>query len=216
MHLLDRATVIHYHRHRIAEHGLGTPGALGWREPRSQQARFEAIAAAADFSHARVLDIGCGTADLLPYLAERFDGIRYHGIDTVPEFIAHAAERHGPAHPGACFELGNAFDFARPLPPAEVVVACGALSYRSREPDFLWNALRHLWAASVCTLVFTVLDAAVFPEHPLLVGHDVAEVEGFCRRLTPNVRVLRGVAGDDVSFVLDGLPPPEGAAPVAA
>lgn len=40
--------------------------------------------------------------------------------------------------------------------------------------------------------VFTLLDAAVFPEHPLLVGHDIDDVAAFCRKLAPWVEVVRG------------------------
>jgi SAM-dependent methyltransferase len=206
MHLLDRATVIHWHRHRVAEHGLGSAGALGWRELRSQQARFEAIARAADFSHRRVLDVGCGTGDLLPFLAVRFAGLQYLGIDTVPEFIAHARQQHCMPHPRAQFELGNAFQFSQPLPHADVVVACGTLSYRSREADFTQHALRHLWAATTQALVFSVLDAAHFPPHPLLVGHDLTELHSFCLGLTPQVRLLRGEAADAATFVLYTTP----------
>lgn len=202
MHLLDCATIIHYHRHRAAEFGLGSTGALGWRAPRSQQARFETIAGATPFSHRRVLDVGCGSGDLLPFLAARFDGIEYLGIDAVPEFVAHARQHHARQHPRAQFETGDAFRFDQPLPRADVVVACGALSYRSRDPDFTHATLRHLWAATGQALIFTVLDAAHFPPHPLLVGHELAELHAFCLSLTPRVRLLRGQAADDATFVL--------------
>jgi SAM-dependent methyltransferase len=56
----------------------------------------------------KVLDFGCGMGDLYPLLKGRrpdtvFD---YHGIDLVPEFIAHARGAHAQAH----FECGNALD----------------------------------------------------------------------------------------------------------
>lgn len=40
----------------------------------------------------RVLDIGCGTAALLPHLP---DGLEYHGFDENPAYIAAARRRHG-------------------------------------------------------------------------------------------------------------------------
>jgi cyclopropane fatty-acyl-phospholipid synthase-like methyltransferase len=39
----------------------------------------------------RILDIGCGSAAVLPYLGD----VRYHGIDANPDHIAQARERHG-------------------------------------------------------------------------------------------------------------------------
>jgi hypothetical protein len=61
MNLIDRATVIHFHRHRIAEFGADSVRALGWVSQASQMNRFETIAQAADFNDSSVLDLGCGT-----------------------------------------------------------------------------------------------------------------------------------------------------------
>ena len=40
MDLIERATIMHYHRHRIAQFGP-RPQALGWKAPHSQWDRFE-------------------------------------------------------------------------------------------------------------------------------------------------------------------------------
>lgn len=64
INLIDRATVIHFHRHRIAEFGADSVRALGWVSQASQTSRFETIAQAADFNDSSVLDLGCGTGDL--------------------------------------------------------------------------------------------------------------------------------------------------------
>lgn len=88
MNLIDRATVIHFHRHRIAEFGADSVRALGWVSEASQTSRFEAIAQAADFNDSSVLDLGCGTGDLKAFLDLRFAGVSYLGIEQVPEFVA--------------------------------------------------------------------------------------------------------------------------------
>ena len=200
MDLLERATLLQYHRHRIAEYGGDAVQALGWRHADSQRLRFEAIAAAADFSHGSVLDVCCGTGDLLPFLRGRFQDFDYLGIDQMPEFIATARQRHGDV-PRAQFEIGSCFRMDLPL--ADHVVASGALGYRSADPGFVFDAIRRLHAAARHTLVFNVLDAAHFThDHPLLVGRDVAEVEAFCRSLPGEVEVVRGYAVDDATVVL--------------
>lgn len=199
MDLIERATIVHYHRHRMASHGEGSVAALGWRHADSQRLRFEAIAAAAGFSNSQLLDVGCGTGDLKPFLDRRCGGLRYLGLDTVPEFIATARARHGQL-PDTQFECADGL--GAPLPPADHVVACGSLSYRSAQPDFLQASIAHLWAAARRTLVFNVLDAAHFPQHPLLVAHEVAAVLEHCRTLTPQLELLRGYAVDDATFVL--------------
>lgn len=199
MNLIERATVIHYHRARIAQHGCGDVKALGWVGDASQLDRFTALAAAVDFSHASVIDLGCGTGDLKRFLDARFDGVSYLGIEQVPEFVALARERHAGDR-DASFELG---DFnAMLLPRADHVIACGSLSYRSSNPRHLCQAIARMYAAAAQTVVFNVLDAAHFPEHPLLIGHAVDEVAAFCRQLSGRVELLRGRAGDNVTVVM--------------
>jgi trans-aconitate methyltransferase len=199
MDLLERATIIHFHRHRIQAHGLGSVQALGWREAHSQRSRFEVIAAAADFANASVLDIGCGSGDLVDFLAERFGGFRYLGIEQVSEFVALARERHAawPHTDFVCADFTTAL-----LPSADIVVACGVFGYRSADPHYVSDAIVRLYALAQRALIFNVLDAAVFPEHPLLVGRDVVALEAFCRTLCPAVELVRGYAEDDATVVM--------------
>jgi SAM-dependent methyltransferase len=200
MDLLERATVMHFHRHRIALHGIDSVESMGWREPASQRGRFETIAAAIDADHSTVLDVGCGTGDLKRFLDERFSGVSYLGIDQQPEFIAAARARHqGDA--SAVFIEGNADRL--PLPRADHVIACGLLGYRSANPRHLFQTIARLFAAAHQTLVFNVLDQRRFPaDHPLLVGRDVAAVDAFCRQLCGDVTLVEGYAVDDATFVL--------------
>jgi SAM-dependent methyltransferase len=199
MNLIERATVMHYHRHRLAEWG-GQAQALGWKAVESQQRRFEVIAGAADFSHCSVLDVGCGRADFKAYLDERFPGVRYTGIDQMPEFVEAAAARYGDGD-GSRFLLG---DFsAIELPSADYVVACGALGYRCAEAGFHLRMIGKMHAAARRALIFNVLDAKRFPDHPLLVGRDCAEVLDCCRRLSPQVAVSQGYLDDDMTVCVE-------------
>ena len=43
MNLIEKATVIHYHRRRIDAFAKGTTGALGWRGVESQVKQFETL-----------------------------------------------------------------------------------------------------------------------------------------------------------------------------
>jgi trans-aconitate methyltransferase len=198
MNPIDRATIQHYHRHRIAAFGAGTR-ALGWRGEPSQHKRFEVIAAASDFNGATVLDVGCGLGDLKAYLDERFDGVRYLGVDQMPEFIAAASQRY--AHCPRTALYCTDFSTAR-LPLSDVVVASGALGYRCAEPDFHFHMIRRMWAACAGVLVFNCLDEASFAAHPLLVGRNVADVMGLCRSLAGEVELVRGYLDDDFTVVM--------------
>jgi SAM-dependent methyltransferase len=195
MDLIERATIMHYHRHRIAEFGPRAQ-ALGWKAQHSQWDRFEVILRAADFSHSSVLDVGCGRADLKAFLDEQYPGVKYTGLDQMPEFLADAVRRYGDD--GSRFLLG---DFSHgELPVADYVVACGALGYRCAEPAFHLRMIRRMHAAARRALIFNVLDVRRFPAHPLLAGRDCDEVLDLCRRLSPQVAVSQGESDDGMTF----------------
>lgn len=199
MNLLERATIVHYHRHRIAQHGGNAVEALGWRNADSQRLRFEAIARAADFNGASVMDLGCGCGDLKPFLDRHFQGFAYLGIDQMPEFIATAQARHGHL-PRTLFHLGDFCHMALPL--VDHVVACGALGYRSEDPHHHLHMIQRMHAAARHTVIFNCLDAAHFPEHPLLVGRNRDEVLAFCESLAPEVELVAGYREDDFTVVM--------------
>jgi 2-polyprenyl-3-methyl-5-hydroxy-6-metoxy-1,4-benzoquinol methylase len=92
MTLIERATVIHYHRYRIEHFDAGTPESLGWRGDASQLRRFEILSGLGDFSGHSILDAGCGYGDLKAYLDQRCPGFNYLGVDQMPEFIEEAKE----------------------------------------------------------------------------------------------------------------------------
>lgn len=77
MNLIEKATVMHYHRHRIREFHPGSVEALGWRGPESQRRRFEVLLWLGDFTGSTVLDAGCGYGDLKGFLDQRCRGLTY-------------------------------------------------------------------------------------------------------------------------------------------
>ncbi len=183
----------------MAAFGECSPKSLGWRGEDSQRKRFEVIASAADFTGGSILDIGCGRGDLKAFLDERFRDFAYIGIDHVPEFIAQAQARYG-ACPRTWFHL---CDFSTlELPRVDYVIASGALGYRCAEPEFHLQMVRRMYRAAARAAIFNALDAARFPEHPLLVGRDADELVAFCRQLSPDVSVAKGYLDDDFTVCL--------------
>jgi SAM-dependent methyltransferase len=200
-----RATVLDFHRHRIGVFGAGSVESLGWRDAASQHRRFSVIAGACDFDGASVLDIGCGRGDLRAFLDARAHDCTYLGFEHVPAFVAEARIRYA-AHPRTTFVQ---CDFsAVTLPSADHVVASGALAYRCPDPGFHLKMIRRMFDAARTTVVFNLLDAATFPEHPLLVGRDRREVLAFCRSLSPDVELVDGYLEDDFTIRVRRTPVP--------
>lgn len=199
MNLIEKTTIIYYHRHRIGAFGEGTVGALGWRGEESQLKRFEALTSVGDLNGASLLDIGCGYGHLKGFLDERFDGFSYIGIDQMPEFINGAIALYDQK-PGSYFCLAD-FTSAE-LPRVDYIFASGALGYRCEAKDFHLSMIGKMFEAADKALAFNMLDAAIFPRHELLTGHDPEEVLAFCRTLTPEVRLVRGYLEDDFTVFM--------------
>ena len=64
MNLIERSTIIHYHRWRVQTYGANTAEALGWVGPENQRKRFEVLESLADLNSRTLLDVGCGYGDL--------------------------------------------------------------------------------------------------------------------------------------------------------
>jgi SAM-dependent methyltransferase len=199
MNPIEKATVFHYHRHRIREFRPGTVEALGWRGPESQLRRFEVLLKLGDFNGCSVLDAGCGHGDLKEFLDRHCPGFAYIGIDQMPEFIEEARDRYG--------NLPNTFfhhaDFTQGhLPPVDYVIASGALVYRSSNSRYYFDTIRTLYEAAKIALAFNMLDAAVFPKHDLLTGQDRDEVLAYCRSLPARVELTAGYLEDDFTVFM--------------
>ncbi|MCC6990273.1 MAG: class I SAM-dependent methyltransferase [Acidobacteria bacterium] len=72
----------------------------------------------------RVLDVGCGTGELLAYLPQ---GVDYHGWDISAAYVTAARQRFGARGTFTCGLLTEAD--VTSVPPFEVVIASGVLHH---------------------------------------------------------------------------------------
>ena len=199
MNLIEKASIIHYHRQRIGKHASGTVGALGYRGEESQSKRFAALAEIGDLNACSVLDIGCGYGDLKGFLDARFHGFNYIGIDQMAEFITEARKLYGQRP--ACYFCISDFTTAE-LPNADYVFASGVLGYRCADKDFYFSMIEKMYRIANKALAFNMLDAAKFPKHELLTGHDIEKVLAHCKTLSADVKLIRGYLEDDFTVLM--------------
>ncbi|MDQ6965833.1 MAG: class I SAM-dependent methyltransferase [Mariprofundaceae bacterium] len=199
MTLLEKATVLHYHRHRIGEYAEDSVKALGYRGVDSQVKRFEALAGVGDLNGCSLLDVGCGHGDLKGFLDEHFHDFSYVGIDQMAEFIERARSLYGQRP--SCYFCVADFSEAE-LPRADYVFASGVLGYRCAESGYYFTMIEKLFRAARRAFAFNMLDVESFPQHPLLVGHDADEVMAFCKGLSPDVQLVRGYLEDDFTVLM--------------
>ncbi|HVQ29912.1 MAG TPA: class I SAM-dependent methyltransferase [Vicinamibacteria bacterium] len=173
--------------------------ALLWEDRRSQRIRFEAIARLCPLAGQRVLDVGCGQADLLGFLQARGTvPAHYTGLEAQP-WLARAARRKRylncsivegdfVAHP-ARLEVG-----------ADVLVFSGSLNFLSSR--LFYRSLDAAWAASRQSLVFNFLCSPDLAGAKGLRWHRRDTVLAFARGLTSSVRMDDAYEDGDCTVVM--------------
>ncbi|MCG8415600.1 MAG: class I SAM-dependent methyltransferase [Pseudomonadales bacterium] len=192
MQVKDVAVVQAYHRDRMQRFGSDSTEALGWKNSASQQHRFQHFADFGDLAGKEVLDVGCGHADIYPYLKQLHGDFSYTGIDQVAAFLEVAVQRFG-AEPNTRFLLGEFGSLL--LPAADYVICCGALNYRNSDPAYLFKMINRLFDACRVGVGLSLLKRVDF-EQGILVPSDPAEVVKFGEQLAASV-VLRDAPESD-------------------
>ncbi|MBD9468871.1 class I SAM-dependent methyltransferase [Pseudoxanthomonas sp. PXM01] len=140
----------------------------------------------------QLLDIGCGTAELLPYLPEDID---YVGFDLSPRYIEAARKRYGARARFECMDIAD-FDDDMVKDGADIVLAIGILHHLDDELahaliDTAWSKLRP--GGRLITLDGTLTDSQSGLARSLILrdrGQNIRSPEGY-----------RALAGTDFSSV---------------
>ena len=152
----------------------------------SQIKRFEILLDVAD-SMTSVSDMGCGLADILPLVRERFGDIPYHGYDFVEDFI-HSAKDQYDADPNASFYT---FDVNKDNTSIETdyVVLSGILNNKMEDnAAFTENTLNAMWRTCKKGIAFNALSTYVDYQDTHLHYHDPLSLFDYCKRnLSPYV-----------------------------
>jgi cyclopropane fatty-acyl-phospholipid synthase-like methyltransferase len=166
-----------YYTARLREKGEGPEG-MDWRDRASQHLRFERLVAHLDPRRGdSVLDVGCGSGELLAFCRARGWQPEYLGIDVSEEMVAACNRRFGAdsAATTTLAELtrqGRHFDF---------VVASGTFNVRQSTPEEEWRRFFHRSVAEMFVLArwaaaFNVMSSRVDYRYDHLYYADVDEV----------------------------------------
>lgn len=198
----DEASVEGFYRGRLRRFGAADPRCVGFTRA-EQRARFKALCDLGDFDRRRLLDVGCGLGDLLPYLQERDIRPFYCGLDVCSEFIARCRGRFQSRPDLTChFELGSVLDH-RPAAPFDFVVASGLFGCAvPGAPQEIGPALERM--LSWCT---SGLAVNFFSEstHRRRSGNryvQPSEMLAVALRLTPRVRIRHDYLPNDFTLYL--------------
>lgn len=100
-----RQNVVEWYQKRLSRHDTNVQILSSGTEAR-RSVRFSVLTDVDIQPGSRVLDVGCGFADLLAFLEARGIQVDYTGVDVVPEFVESARDRF----PGADIQLRDILD----------------------------------------------------------------------------------------------------------
>ena len=184
----DGLVAEHGHDHRSCDYGS--------RE--SQYAKFRVIAEVGDLAGRSLLDVGCGFADLAPYLVERFENVAYTGIDLSPRMIERARE----LRPELDLRCAGLLD----LPTNErfdVVVANGIFYLLGETGEGLAREMiASLFQHARRAVAFNSLSTWAPSTDPGELHLDPAATLDFCRTLTPRVQLRHDYHDRDFTVYL--------------
>ena len=194
----EAASYLEPYRRAASQHGDRFQSLL-WASPRTQAARFDAICRLADMRGRRVLDAGCGRADLLDFLVRRGIAPReYIGIEAVDELAAAAMKK---GLPKSQIVHGDFVREPRRLEVgADVIVFSGSLNTLDSGQFYL--SLRQGFEAAGEVLVFNFLAAAHIAHAQWLTWHHTEDVLAAAKSLSSQVRILEDYLDGDCTIAV--------------
>jgi SAM-dependent methyltransferase len=159
-------------------------GSLLWASPKTQAVRFRTLLGFIDITGKRVLDVGCGRADLLEYMLSRARYPQsYVGLEAV-DALADAAEKK--RLPNCRIIRGDFVSNPNLLNlGADVVLISG--TFNTMTSECFYASLTAAIAAAGQALVFNFLCSPYLAGASHLTWHLPEEVLEFCRGLSPRV-----------------------------
>jgi SAM-dependent methyltransferase len=126
--------VADYYSEKLAQHGE-TPRGVDWNGEESQELRFEQLCKIIDGRNPfSINDLGCGYGALNDFLADRYSGFFYSGIDVSESMIRSAEQRHR-GESQARFVVAS-----EPDEVGDYGVASGIFNVRLGRSDAEWRA----------------------------------------------------------------------------
>jgi SAM-dependent methyltransferase len=185
MHPDDEKAIALYHS-LLEEHGE-THRALDWGSRESQQKRFEVLAGIGLTAGDRVLDVGCGLADLNAWLIEHRPGVEYSGIDLTPGMVTKAQARF----PNAKILNKTIFDQDLPIGPFDYLFASGIFFLRKENPaEYMESTIVQMFNSATRGIAFNSLSGWAKDRVDGEFHAEPSHVITFCKKLSPYV-VLR-------------------------
>jgi len=180
-----KMAIIENYRNLFSKYSGNSPEAVQMSSE-GQRFRFEKLTEIANLKGLRVLDLGCGTGDMYPFLMNRFGDIDYTGIDITPDSVAYATEKYPHARFLCCDilneDIDEIFDY--------VLLSAVFNNAIPNSTEFLEELITVAFRHCSLGLGFNFISKFVNITDSQLAYHNPVEIFDFClRELTHNVIV---------------------------
>lgn len=199
MTIIEKHNIRQYHSIRLKDKSLSRSKMMGWTQKQVQQIRFNVFTTLIDFNSVSVLDLGCGDGDFKAYLDARFSNFHYLGLDLHESFIKFANQRYREKEHTWFYKA----DFTRcQLPKVDVVLACGALSYKCQYSNYYIDCIEHFYNSANKALIFNMLDQDFFESGPVIVAHNKNEIFKKCQEICDKIVLKDDYLDNDFTIIM--------------
>lgn len=193
----DQIRIAAYYDRLVDEYGHD-PRAVDASSEAALNVRYRVLADVADLTGASILEVGCGFGDLGVFLHERYEGIRYRGIDVSARMI----EEGRRLHPALDLAQVNLLD----LNPAELFdfVLAQGIFYLLAEPaePKMHGLIERMFALATQAIALTTTSAWSSRSYPGEFYADPVRLLEWARHLTSAVVVRHDYHPGDVALYL--------------
>ncbi|MFP4106516.1 MAG: class I SAM-dependent methyltransferase [Phycisphaerae bacterium] len=175
---------------------------LDWADPQSQRTRFRVLMENVDLHGKRLLDVGCGLADLLGYLQEHNVEVDYTGVDLLEPMAAVARRRQ----PEATIITGDIFGDNCLFEPGsfDVTFCSGTFNLNlGNNLEFLSVALRSLFRLAREKVVFNLLHHRVRYDDPKYYSFSPEHVLAVLAEMPCRATIIDDYLPNDFTVICD-------------
>ena len=185
---------------RFEKYGVD-PRALQCHSKKAQEVRFKQLVADIDFNGKRILDVGCGFGDIIPFIQKRAKVFKYTGVDVVPEFIKVANKKY----PGREFVVRDYFN--NPLANKfDIVLTSGTLNANIEGAiDFRKKAIKTMFNYTKEVFVFNMAGGFPQPKNKKtnrVYYADLLEIYEYCLSLSSRLILRNHYRSNDFTIVI--------------
>ena len=177
------------------------PRALQYPSSKAQERRFRELITDIDFENKSILDVGCGFADIIPFIEDNTKNVDYTGVDIVPEFIEVCKKKY-PKYKFTVVDY-----FRNPLKKKfDIIITSGTLNAKIKNPyTYRKRAIKIMWERSNEIVAFNMAGGHPQPQNKKgnrVYYADSMNIIKFCFALSDRIIFRHSYSSNDFTVLM--------------